>query len=193
MIGPYLDKYCLVAPRPVSTTERGSDNGVLFSAQYIMQGNTNLSILPIFACIDNEGNLRRVPNDPPLDAADDHYGALAVMNYLGVYKKIKLPYYLWLHLPLWKMLLAARGNPLHYLLSPLVALIIATSGMRNPVSDTGNRMLAWTMIQGVQKSFLCRLAGRIWTSRINRNYSKGMYSVASIYFGPEHPIAKYWY
>lgn len=74
------------------------------------------------------------------------------------------------------------------------ALVIATSCWRVPTSDTDARRLAWSLIQATQNSFLCKLAARIWTARLYKDYPEGMNSVAEMYYQPlgSNPYAKYW-
>jgi len=87
-------------------------------------------------------------------------------------------------------------NPLSWWLYPFevyTALIIATSCMFSAPTDWDARRLSWLLIQTVSPvSFLCRLAAKIWTHRLNATYTDGMRSVAAGYYQQGHPFIKYW-
>lgn len=93
-------------------------------------------------------------------------------------------------------------NPMHYLVRlfffPLyvyTALIIATSCLFAPKTDTDARRLSWLLVQTVKNtSILCKLASLIWYRRLYKHFPGGMKDVAAIYYQPpgQHPFAKYW-
>lgn len=115
--------------------------------------------------------------------------------------------------PSWK-------NPLHILARLaafpfylLAALEIARSCYGEPVGSTDPRRLSWHLIQTVKDhSLLCKLASRIWYSRLRHDYfeaylatQNAMRGVAAIYYHGRiieqlggmidrepHPFAKYW-
>ena len=96
--------------------------------------------------------------------------------------------------PSWK-------NPLHILArsvcAPLfwyAALVIFTSCINTPASDTDSRRLAWHLIQTVCPfSLACKFASLFWYHRLYSVYGPaGMKGVAKIYYQPGHPFAKYW-
>src|SRR5579859_7770143 len=100
---PYIDKYGLVAPKTVISTERGSDNGVLFTSEYLIQlGLSNfpidkIALNDLLKCIDKNGYLRRIPGDLNGEAPDDHYGLLACLLYHRIPPvNLKLPSILYL-------------------------------------------------------------------------------------------------
>lgn len=87
MLNNYLDGNYLVTPQPVNPVERpkrGSDNGILFTSQFIIHSIIQNYTFPlelfysIEGCIDSDGYLHRAPDDPGLDTPDDHYGVLAL-------------------------------------------------------------------------------------------------------------------
>lgn len=84
-------------------------------------------------------------------------------------------------------------NPLHMLLIIYTGLIIGANGLFTSILDTSNRKLNYILIRGmVPHSFLCKFAATIWWSRLRLQYGEeGIRKVYSIYFGPDHPIAKY--
>jgi hypothetical protein len=80
------------------------------------------------------------------------------------------------------------------LLNAYAALIIATSCIGVPTGDTDPRRLSWLLIQGMHKSWLCKLAAKLWWARLKRDYGvDGMRAVARIYYPKdEHPFQRYW-
>src|SRR5690242_12498931 len=94
-IKPYIDGYGLVALAPVSPeTMQSSDNGPLFTAQYLIlrmlqwEGIDQDALNAINSCIDVRGYLHRTPVDISEDAPDDHYGVLSLFHCMT---HLKLP------------------------------------------------------------------------------------------------------
>lgn len=186
---PYLDGNGLVCNIiPPAGTIRGSDNGVLFSSQllHLLNNSTQEPYLSaILKCIGADGQLHRAPDDTSVDAPDDHYGFLS----LGV-RPVKLaisnmqPMLLYMN--------AMVSPRFCRLFSPIAGMIIALSNLNEDPSDTSNKLLTWTTIQGLQKrSLFCRLGGAIWRWRMRRIYGSTQ-AIAKIYFGASHPFTKYW-
>lgn len=75
----------------------------------------------------------------------------------------------------------------------IAALVIATSCMNAPNSDTDARRLSWHLVQATSPaSWLCKMASKLWYKRLYRDYPNGMKEVAERYYQPEHPFAEYW-
>lgn len=196
-IKPYIDKYALVSPSLVQPYAQGSDNGVLFTSQYLVL--CQLMGLPLelpklnalMACQDSNKYIHRYPGDTSQDAPDDYYGMLSMLCFLDLNLPVSLPLAC-CQPALVYLLLLSRSNPLRFLLSPLVALIIAFSNMFTKVGDTSNLILTWMIVKGTKKSLLCRIASLVWYRRLYKLYPNGMQGVSAIYFGPTHPFTKYW-
>lgn len=199
-IQPYIDSFDLVSPGRISgDTLRGSDNGPLFTSQYIILCHLNseyvdtVQVVAIQKCIDSNSYLHRDPTDSNPDAPDDHYGVLSCTNFTnsGGFMKVKLP--LTCYQPALLYLQGLMNYPrITKLFSLLIAIIIATSNLWEEKGNTSNKLLTWTLIKGVQeKSYLCRIAGKIWTHRMRKIYGSTQ-EVAKIYFGADHPFVKYW-
>ena len=79
------------------------------------------------------------------------------------------------------------------LLRIYTALVIATSCMGAPPSDTDGRRLAWLLIcTAAPKCWMSRIASRIWYFRLKRDYpGKGMRGVAELYYQGNHPFKTY--
>lgn len=96
----------------------------------------------------------------------------------------------------------SKKNPLHWLVRvaalPLyvyTALVLLVSCLGVPVTDTDSRRLAWHLGNNVCKvSLLCKLAYKVWLSRLKRDYSDEMRGVAAIYYKPEgdNPYSRWW-
>jgi hypothetical protein len=90
-----------------------------------------------------------------------------------------------------------RWLPLRIIFFPLFlisAIIIATSCINTPTSDTDSRRLSWHLWQCTAPvSLLCRLASKIWLKRLYKDYGPtGMQAVAKIYYKDNHPFQRYW-
>lgn len=91
-------------------------------------------------------------------------------------------------------------NPLHVVIRLLcwplfvfAAIIIATSSIDAPASNTDDRRLSWHLWQCTKPvSLLCWLAGKIWLKRLYKVYPNGMQGVAALYYQAGHPFIKYW-
>lgn len=181
---------------------RTVDNGVLFLAQanhvMVNLGEGNLDDLPIFLSCLGGGYLHRSPRDPSYNMPDDYYGFLSycLRGNLPASVKIVPPGSLQETLQMYQPMLhymrgLANGRLLWHALSPLMAIILATSNLFDTPNHVSDRMLTWTIIQGLQsKSLLCKIGGKVWTWRMKRQYGS-IKHIAKIYFGDQHPIAKY--
>lgn len=80
-----------------------------------------------------------------------------------------------------------------FLLRLFCALVIATSCINTPTSDTDARRLAWLLIcTAAPKCWMSRLASRLWYMRLKRDYpGKGMRGVAELYYQANHPFKTY--
>lgn len=213
-IKPYLEGSGLVGliPNP-ENKYRTVDNGVLFASQVLLllveiegpiypltRRMLGLPPLPseiqarliraIQACIIGD-YLRRSPGDETFDMPDDYYGAMSAALRVG----LPLPYLKQspgtVQPGLWYMHYLLKGVPYARLYSPFMALTIAFSNVFEDKDWVSNRMLTWTIIKGLQKkSFLCKIGGMVWLWRMKRQYGS-IRRIAEIYFGPEHPIARY--
>jgi hypothetical protein len=78
---------------------------------------------------------------------------------------------------------------------PLViytALYIFFNSRNTDLMDASPRFIGWMLIQvAKQKSWLCKLATKIWERRLMKDYKAGMKTVSAVYFGAEHPFTKY--
>lgn len=74
-----------------------------------------------------------------------------------------------------------------------LAISIALSGYKKPIQDSDSRILAWLMIQVVDnRSWLIRMATKLWTKRLLKDYENGMTDVVAHYFQEPHPFRKHW-
>ncbi len=190
---PYTDGNGLVAPSLVIPgTIRASDNGPLYTSQLILLAALNNEVSPICyysaitKCIDSNSNLHRAPDDTTQDAPDDYIGVSSALFQLSLPWSICQPMIVYIQ----------RLNhgfwPIR-LLSPLAALIIALSNINEAQTDTSNKMLTWTLIEGLKsRSWLCALAGKFWTYRMKRIYNGSTVGIPTIYFGASHPFVTYW-
>lgn len=206
-IVPYTDGNGLVAPGLVPAgVMRGSDNGPMFTAEYLIMLNRNgdkplvdaavtNSLFSIRACIGVDTELHRAPGDTSPDEVDDHYGVISMAAEYGIKPFFKLPIRLWRQPQLLYAYLLAYGIP-SFLLSPLniyTAIIIATSCIGAPTSDTDSRRLSWHLIQATKKkSLICNLASKLWYARLHKAYANGMLGVAALYYQEQHPFKTYW-
>lgn len=205
-IQPYLTVDGYVCPSQVPQgTIRGCDNQPYFTSDYYMllerlnlSGSGDMAKYSslINSCIGSDKELHRAPNDVSPDEVDDYYGVYAALvQYCSMVGKFELPYRLWRQPQLLAASLCANKSVkfYHFPLFFIAALVIATSCINVPTNDSDSRRLCWSLIQAVSPfSWLCRLAAKIWTIRLYKHYPNGMRDVMTTYFGPNHPIAKYW-
>lgn len=96
----------------------------------------------------------------------------------------------------------SKWNPVHLAVRWLfgwwffyAAVVILVSGLTTKtVDDTDAWRLTWHLIQcTVGSSVLCYLASKVWYSRLYKICGPtGMKKVATVYYGTEHPFARYW-
>lgn len=169
--------------------------------------------------LDAQGTLHRYPGDSSPDLSPDNI--LGFLNYCSLYDNREpsaqllltrglkgfgsytTPWsrdgFLFRQPQLITAMLAASGRlswwKLYYL--PLVvytALVIAVAGHGvAPEDNQDARRLSWHLIQIMKtKSFLCRLASKIWWRRLRLQYGdQGMRLVFGRYFDMNHPFAKF--
>lgn len=184
---------------------RNCDNGVLFTSQYILllnilgqmaQEDKDNYAKVIAACVGKDGYLHRSPGDESLDEQDDHNGAYAAHIKLNIKPPFSLSKNLYRFPQLIALSAIASQNIFYRILAtPLIwftALVIATSCINVSTDDTDSRIGSWLVVKATEDhSLLCKLASLIWRARLFKDYKNGMQDVLKIYFGPEHPIAKY--
>lgn len=205
-IKPYLTVDGFVCPDVVPPgTVRGCDNQPYFTSDYYMllarlkmAGSADAVKYSwlITGCIGDDKELHRAPDDESSDEVDDYYGVYAALvQFNTISGTFKLPFRLWRQPQLLAASLCASKSVkfYHAPLFLIAALVIATSCINTPIYDSDSRRLCWSLIQAVSPfSWMCRLASKVWTRRLNKHYANGMKDVMTIYFGPNHPIAKYW-
>jgi disulfide oxidoreductase YuzD len=73
------------------------------------------------------------------------------------------------------------------------SIVIATSCVNAPASNTDARRLSWLLIQSVKtKSWFCRLVSKLWYNRLYKVFPNGMKDVAKEYYRDNHPFQRYW-
>lgn len=89
----------------------------------------------------------------------------------------------------------SRFNPIHIALAIWTALVIIEAGWNKPsTEDQDARRLSYLLIRLVEtRSFLCKLASKIWWQRLKKDYGyEGLRLVYTRYFlNPNHPIARW--
>lgn len=188
---PYIDGNGLVCNRLVEPGQiQGSDNGVLFTAEFIHLASLNKEVISdsyiesIKKCVI-DGTLRRAPLDLEAEAPDDMYGAASLDIDFKLPLRCAQPVLVYMKL--------LKVTSLTRVLSPIAASIIALSNIFEDKTSTGDKMLTWVIIRGLEsKSILCKIAGKIWTYRMKRIYGGSTAAIPGIYFGPNHPFVKYW-
>jgi hypothetical protein len=73
----------------------------------------------------------------------------------------------------------------------ITVLILATSCINRPNSDTDARVGGWLLMKALEHTILGSLAGNVWKKRLITDYFNGMKDVFMLYFGADHPLAKY--
>jgi hypothetical protein len=188
-IAKYIDGNGLVAPQVQEGIRvpgmRGSDNGVLHTARYVLlqlqndQWPDKVAVFRTLACIDKDGYLQRAPGMDEGNAVDDHYGFFSLMlamNITSAEVKFKLNH---LHPMLIYMRAMSRGGVRRLLaraFSPIMAIIVALSNRKAPsfpTEDTSDRLLTWNIIEGLKnKSILINLAGKLWRAHQRKLYGE---------------------
>jgi len=200
-IVPYIDGNGLVAPNLVPKgVMRGSDNGPLFDSIYaILQRREDPAVYKAFdynviinRCVGADGELHRAPDDTSPDEIDDYLGVLAGYAEFGLKPSFKLPFRLWRFPQLVFAYGLSKGVPslCMPILSHINALVIVTSCLTAPASDSGSRQLNWVLIQATKKSLMAQFAGYIWNLRQRLVYKSPMpmKSVAALYYQAGHPL-----
>lgn len=170
-------------------------------------------------CMVAPGLLARAPNDRGNASPDDYYGIAGACSQLGITtihnevinfgishfgsfnpenpEKWTTSSFLWRQLPLVASQFAAarrgRYNPFVWCLNAIAAIVIATSCIGVDPGKTDERKLSYLLIQAMTPvSVLCRLASILWKRRAVKDYGpEFMKAIYGIYFGNEHPLAKY--
>lgn len=150
--------------------------------------------------IDSPDNLigilaaSRVLNMPEVAASIYDYGK----KHWGMYNptgKWNWSAFMWRQPQLiYAMLLASkRARWWHLPLELYTAAVIALSARNKKITDADPRRLSWLLIQATQDSWLCRMAAKIWTKRLMRDYGpSGMKWVAAVYYPSNHPFVTYY-
>jgi hypothetical protein len=151
----------------------------------------------IKACVGTDNHLHRAPGDTTPDEYDDHVGVFAGYAEFDLKVPFSLPMRLWRFPQLLYAFLLNKGVPsfLMPFYSFYNALVIATSCINAPTSDTDSRRLNWHQWQATKhKSMLANFAGNFWLWRQRKVYNtdKVMQAVAKIYYQDNHPFSKYW-
>ncbi len=173
----------------------------------------------IRSCMIAPGLVSRVPGDDGQGPPDDAYGIAAACSQFGITSipnevvnyglkhfgsfnnkepgKWTTSSFLWRQLPLVASQFAAarrgRYNPFVWCLNAIAAIVIATSCIGVDPGKTDKRKLSYLLIQAMTPvSVLCRLASILWKRRAVKDYGpEFMKAIYGIYFGNEHPLAKY--
>jgi hypothetical protein len=107
----------------------------------------------------------------------------------------RLPVRLWRQPQLIALAAIASQNILYRILAmPFIvyaALVLATSCIGVPSSDTDARRLSWLLGKGTKSSLLCRLAFKLWKARLLKTYPEGMKTVAQMYYQGGHPFGRH--
>lgn len=221
-IQPYIDGNGLVAPNLTGNAVRGSDNGVMYTAEYLIMLKYLRCPLPYItiSCVDEcfdeaKGILSRAPGDKGQEGPDDYYAFCALLSVMRWYGFGKTMLYhgfkhfgffdngngggsafLWRQLQMIAAMASAAGLgwvPLFWPFYLFAALVIATSCIGVPTSQADPRRLSWHLIQATWRSPLTRLASKIWYRRLYRDYGPdGMKAVAKVYYRDNHPFQRYW-
>lgn len=188
----FFDGNGLVCPddQTGSPYKRGSDNGVLHTARYLIVQKSLGEALDgdafndMIKCMDRQGYVHRAPDDPSEDTPDDYYGLISCLSVLGLNRQVKLPFKC-MHPMLIYMRSLQRGGfegIVARSFSPIAAIVIALSNLGSS-NEISNKMLTWNVIQGTKKSLLCRLGAFIWYTRNDiRLIAPGYY--------PKNPLGK---
>jgi len=206
---PFIDGNGLLAPRPITPgTLRGSDNGTMFTSEYYIMLHRNEGLTDeditryaqlISSCIGTDHCLHRAPGDPSPDVIDNHIGVLAGYAEFDIAVNFHLVFPMWRYPQLVYAYLLARGVP-SFLMFPFAiynALVIGTSCIGSPISDTDSRRLNWLQWQATKrKSWIANLSGKFWHWRQTKIYGtpEVMKAVAAQYYLPSYsnPYATYW-
>jgi hypothetical protein len=215
-IQPYINKDGFVGGSPCAGLGRVCDNHFLFTVEYLIQLLQQKEIILITPgtppsgilskCV-KQGVLTRYPDDTSVDDSMDNWIAYAAVatpaearktlwhlithfGFANVSGKFTKNAFIARFPTLMSALYQATNLPA---LPPiLTAVAIATSNRNEPLQNTSDRKLTYLLIHAMRRSLLCRLAARIWYSRLRKLYGdEGMRVVYSIYFGPQHPLSKY--
>lgn len=167
-------------------------------------------------CMPIQGLTTRFPGDRALDAPDNFYGILAAAKVLDRpdvaldildYGKDHFGFYnptgsftwaafMWRQPQMLFAMYASSGSYRwwKWWLWPLAlytALAIAISCKGTPPTDADPRRLSWLLIQAVKDSWVCRMAAKVWTKRLFKDYPDGMRGVAAVYYRDNHPFQRY--
>jgi hypothetical protein len=198
---PYVDGNGLLCPNPVPPgTIRGSDNGTCFTSEFLLElipqetsvppGTASTYFAAIQRCVNSSGYLTRAPGDTTLGNPDDHYGVYAA---LVAYDMPPFFKFYWQLLRMPQLFFASRCaegapkwyKPYYWPLAIITAVIIGVSNINDSTSDSNSRRLAYLLtVATIPYSFLCRLATKVWTKRLLKDYPNGMKDVYGVYFQP---------
>lgn len=172
----------------------------------------------ILKCMPVLGLLSRGPGQPDIESVDDYYGfaagcaatgntalAQTVIDYgwkhWGTFDNVNVGKWsfkclLWRQPQLMVALYASAGQAPWWMLAHRIwaALVILFSCKNAAPNDADSRRLAWLLIQtAAPKSWLCKLASKVWFNRLKSQYgNNGMSKAVAGYFSPDHPLTKYY-
>jgi len=219
-IVPYLDQYGLVQPRLNTGSNNGvlylSEYFVILNrlGQATLVDQMNYKAI-IESCFKVPGLLMRNPiNAGGQEAPDDNFGVASAASFLqdkslaqdtltygykhyGAFNNVDGTWtdqaFLWRQLQLYSAYVWAAGKTPLFPFRFYTAMVILYASLPTPTSNTDARALAWLLIQvAAPKSWMCRMAAKLWKRRLFKDYLNGMTDVAVMQFGADHPLAKYW-
>ena len=80
----------------------------------------------------------------------------------------------------------------NFILQFIWAISILIAAFTGKSSGTDPKILSWLLIRTWdRKGYFNNFCVWVWTKMLLKDYPNGMHDVFSIYFQPEHPIAKY--
>lgn len=203
-------------------TDPYTDNGILYTSQYLIQLKRNGDLQPtdvehfdqkILSCYAKTGLLNRRPADTSQEGPDDYIGLCSfskecsdvMADEVNQYGRSTTPHYVY-----------NNFNPGHFSWSAwlgrqvgFAAFIKLCAGdWTNPIEDlclytgliitslsnkseTSDRVLGQLIIDQLPNYPVSFLIKCWWNWRIKRLYGT-FQQVMSVYFGPEHPLTKYY-
>ncbi len=208
-ISNYLEKrYPFVGLHP-NPPDRSSDNGLLFSATYLVLSGDGAYIEEfddlVWMCRDESGHIngffKRYPADTGYTAHDDFVGVLVASKLFELQwaRKIlsmgketgwhfgdrffgRIPYFR-------PLVYAACGRRLS-IFQQLIASISYIGDCFSPREETSGRCLLYLMTKVFcDQGLIIRSVLHVWRRKMRKLYPDGPKGMYAIYFGAEHPFA----
>lgn len=182
-LGACVDSNGLLNRAPNDTDQEQPDDFYGFCNGCIEMGNTDLprrmlrAMIKYFGCMNNAN-----PGKWTANSFMARQPSLVCTIISAAYPSLTNPL---------QILIRLLATPL-YLYS---AVILALSCIGTDIGNTDARRLAWHLGNNLSKtSFLCKIAYKIFTRRLLKDYPNGMKDVAAIYYQPKNtnPYAIYW-